>query len=128
MFGAKDANEYMNDMFTQFGFNVVASLELQVAIKSEKENAYNREKTNKAFNDFITSIKNKQKNKPTMGQIIRFHLFKAISEYNKEHFVADYEYYKDKNEIVSDVKVGFLKKKLAKIIALKTLGDFMKDR
>ena len=128
MFGSKDANEYMDGMFSQFGFNVVSSLELQVATKSDKENAYNREKTKKAFSDFITRIKNKQKNIPSLGQVIRFHIFKTISEYNKEHFVADYEYYKDKNEIVSDVKVGFLKKKLGKMMALKTLGDFMKNR
>lgn len=128
MFGAKDANEYMDDMFSQFGFNVVSSLELQVATKSEKENEYNRKMAREAFRDFINRIRNKQPNKPSMGQIIRFHLFKKISEYNKDHFVADYEYYKDKAEIVSDVKVGFLKRKLAKILALKTLGDFMKNR
>ena len=128
MFGAKEANEYMNGMFTQFGFNVVASLELQIATKSEKENIYNHEKTNKAFDTFITRIKNGQRNKPTMGQIKRFHIFKTISEYNKEHFVADYEYYKDKTDIVTDEKVSFLKKKLAKMLAMKTLGDFMKNR
>ena len=128
MFGSKDANEYMDGMFSQFGFNVVTALELQVGTKSEKENAYNREKANEAFNDFITRIKNKQPNKPSMGQVIRFHIFKTISESYKEHFIADYEYYKDKTEIVSDVKVGFLKRKLAKILALKTLGDYMKNR
>lgn len=128
MFGSKEANEYMDGMFSQFGFNVVSSLELQVATKSEKENKYNCEKTRQAFSDFISRIKNKQPNKPSIGQIIRFHLFKKISEYNKEHFVADYEYYKDKTEILSDVKVGFLKRKLGKIMALKTLGDFMKER
>ena len=63
-----------------------------------------------------------------MGQVIRFHIFKTISESYKEHFVADYEYYKDKTEIVSDVKVDFFKKKLAKTLALKTLGDYMKNR
>lgn len=128
MFGSKDANEYMDGMFSQFGFNIVSSLELQVATKSEKENKYNRERTNKAFGDFIARIENKQANKPSMGQIIRFHLFKTIAEYNKEHFIADYEYYKDKTEILSDVKVGFLKRKLGKIMALSTLRDFMKNR
>lgn len=128
MFGAKEANEYMDDMFTQFGFNVVSALELQVAIKSEKESKYNREKTRKAFDTFIDRIKSGQRNKPTMGQMIRFHIFKTISEYNKEYFVADYEYYKDKTDIVAGEKVGFMKRKLAKILALKTLGEFMKNR
>ena len=128
MFGAKDANEYMDDMFTQFGLNVVESLELQVATNSEKENKYNHGQTKKAFDSFFTKIKNRQLNKPTMGQMIRFHLFKTIAEYNKEHFLADYEYYKDRTDINSVRKVNPLKKMMAKMMALSTLRNFMKNR
>ena len=67
MFGSKDANEYMDGMFSQFGFNVVESLELQVGTKSEKENKYNHEKTKKAFDAFIAKIIKGETNKPTMG-------------------------------------------------------------
>jgi multimeric flavodoxin WrbA len=126
MFGAKETNEYMNDIFTSFGFNVVSSLELQIAAKSEKETAYNHEKTKKAFDKFITRIEKGQRNNATMGQIVRFNLFKLISEFNKEYFEADYQYYKDKTDF--PYKANFFKKKLAKRVARKMIGDFAKER
>ena len=55
-YGAKEANKYMNEIFTSFGFNVVSSLELQVATKTEKEKIYNHEKTIEAFNTFWSCI------------------------------------------------------------------------
>jgi len=128
MFGAEEANKYMNDIFTSYGFNVVSSLELQVATKTEKENTYNHEKTTKAFNTFITRIKKGQRNTITMGQMVRFNLFKLISEYNKERFKADYQYYKDKTNIPYDGKINFFKKMFAKLKAMKMLRDFMANR
>ncbi len=110
MFGAEQANEYMEGIFTTMGFNVVSSAELGVATKSEKETAWNREKITKALDTFITSIKQGKKSAPTFRQILHFYLFKTISEYNKEHYQADYAYYKDKTEFASDVKPGFFKK------------------
>lgn len=128
MFGAKETNEFMNGIFTSFGFNVVSSLELQIATKSEKEKIYNHEKTIKAFNTFITRIKNGQRNAITLGQIIRFNIFKSISELNKKHFKADYQYYKDKTDFTYDGKINFFKKMLAKRIAKKMIMDFMMNR
>ncbi|MBA7519828.1 hypothetical protein ES705_11916 [subsurface metagenome] len=52
-FGADKANEYMNGIFSVFGFNVVSSLELQISTKSETEKKYNYEKTINAFDTFI---------------------------------------------------------------------------
>ena len=112
----------------QFGFSVVSSLELQVATKTEKEKIYNHEKTINAFNTFIARIKKGQRNTPSLGQIIRFNIFKSISELNKEHFIADYQYYKDKTDFTSDRKISFLKKMLAKRIVRKMIRDFMKKR
>ena len=128
MFGAKEANTYMYQIFTSFGFNVVSSLELQVATKSEKEKKYNHEKTVKAFDTFITGIKERRRNQPTLGQIKRFYLFKMISEYNKEYFVADYQYYEDKTDIPCDIKINPFKKNWAKIRTGIKLMRFMKNR
>jgi multimeric flavodoxin WrbA len=128
MFGAKETNEYMNAIFTSFGFNVVSSLELQIATKSEKEKKYNHKQTMNAFDTFITKIKKGQRNIITMGQMVRFNLFKLISGYNKERFEADYQYYKDKTNIPYDGKINFFKKMLAKLKAMKMLRDFMANR
>ena len=56
-FGADKANEYMNDIFSSFGFNVVSSLELQFSTKNEEEKKYNHEKTMKAFDTLIAESK-----------------------------------------------------------------------
>ena len=118
----------MSDIFTSFGFNVVSSLELQIATKSEKEKKYNHEQIMKAFDTFITRIQKGQRNAITMGQMVRFNLFKLISGYNKERFKEDYQYYKDKTNIPYDGKINLFKKKFAKLQAMKMLKDFMKNR
>lgn len=129
-FGAKEANEYMNGIFSVFGFNVVSSLELQIATKSEKEKTYNHEKTIKAFNTFITGIKEGQRNPPppTLTQVIYFNIFKSISGLNKKVGKADYQFYKDKTDFTYDIKINFFKKMLAKWIARKTIRKMMKNR
>lgn len=128
MFGAKEANKYMSDSLTSFGFSVVSYLELQIAMKTEKENKYNREKTSKAFDRFIDRIKSGQLNKPTKGQLVRFNIFKMMSEHNKDHFIADYQYYKGKTEVSSRRKVNFFQKMMAKLKANKMMYDFIKNR
>ncbi len=128
MFGAKETNQFMTDIFTQYGFNFVSSLELQVATKTEKETLYNHKLIIEAFDAFIDKIEKGERNKPSMGQLVRFNLFKLISEHQKDYFKADYEYYKDKSDIPYDGKISSAKKKLAYIQAGKMLNDFMKVR
>jgi hypothetical protein len=126
MFGARETNGYMSGILTSFGFDVVSSLELQVATKTEKEKAYNHERTVEAFDAFITSISKGQRNTPTVGQIMRFYIFKTISQANKEHFVADYEFYKDMADF--PLQVNPLRKGWARLKAMSMLRDFMKNR
>jgi len=128
MFGAKQANEYMKGIFTTFGFDVVSCAELGVATKTKKEIAWNQEKVTKAFNTLIDRIKQGQKSTPTLRQILHFYLFKTISEYNKEHYQADYQYYKDKTEFASDRKPSFFKKMLAQLMVKNMMWDFSKNR
>ena len=124
-FGAKEANEYMSGIFATTGLNVVSSLEFQVATNSEEEKKYNREKTTDAFNALITRIKEGKRNKPTLTQIIMFNLLKSISESYKEHFQADYQYYKDKTNFYYDTKLNPIKNMLAKRIARQLIRKTM---
>lgn len=127
-FGAKEANKYMNGIFSTFGFDVVSSVELQIATKSEKEKTNTHEQTRKAFDKFITSIKEGKKNPPTLTQIIMFNIFKAISDWNKKKGIADYQFYKDKTDYFYDAKMPFFKKKLARWIAGKEIKKMMENR
>jgi len=124
-FGAKEANEYMSGIFATTGLNVVSSLELQVTTKSEEEKKYNHEKTTDAFNAFINRIKEGKRNKPTLTQIIMFNIIKSISELYKEHYQADYQYYKDKTGFYYDIKLNPFKNMLAKRIASKEIKKIM---
>ena len=116
-FGAKEANGYMNGIFSVFGFNVVSSLELKTGSKSEERKKYNQEQTIKAFDTFISSTKEGQRKLPTLTQLIYFNIFKSISEINKEAGKADYQFYKDKTDFFYDTKINLFKKMLAKRIA-----------
>ena len=122
---AKETNKYMGDILASFGFNVVSALELQIALETEKEKAYNHKQTVKAFDKFIAAIEKGQRNVP-LGQIVRFNIFKVISEANKEHFEADYAYYKGKSDF--PYEASFFRKKWARLKALKALGEFMANR
>lgn len=129
-FGAKEANKYMNGIFSVFGFNVVSSLELQIATKSEKEKRYTHEKTVEAFDTFITGIKEGQKKppSPTITQLVYFNVFKSISEWNKKAGIADFQFYKDKTDYFYDTKINFFKKMLAKRISGRIIKKMKKNR
>ena len=93
--------------------------------KSEEEKKYNQEKTTDAFNAFITRIQEGKRDKPTLTQIIMFNLLKSISELYKEHFQADYQYYKDKTDFYYDTKLNPFKNMLAKRIVRKELRKLL---
>ena len=56
-----------------------------------------------------------------MTQLVMFHLFKSISELDKEYFEADYNYYKDKTNYHYDTKINFFKSMMAKRIVRKEI-------
>jgi multimeric flavodoxin WrbA len=128
-FGAKEANEYMNGIFSVFGFNVVSSLELKTGSASEERKRHNHEKAIKAFDTFVSGIKEGQGNTPTptLTQVIYFNVFKAVSEMTKEVGEADYQFYKDKTDFIYDTKINFFKKMLAKRIAGKVIKKMDED-
>ena len=127
-FGADLANEYMSSNIGQYGFNVVSSLDLYIATKSECETKYNDNQIAQAFKKFISAIQNGERSKPKLGDLVYFHIFKAISELNKKEGIADYEYYKDKIGYYYDVKVPFYKKSLAKWVAGREIKKFVANK
>ena len=115
-FGGDLTCNYLKENFTQCGFQFVPSVVLMVATKSEKESNSNRRKVLKAFKKLIAAIQSKKIAKPSMGQLVYFNIFKAISELNKLKGWADYEFYKDKHGYYYDIKIPVWKDRLAKWI------------
>ena len=127
-FGADLANEYMSSNIGQYGFNVVSSLDLYISTKSEKETQHNKEQIAQAFEKLISAIQQGERSKPKFGNFVYFHIFKAISELNRKEGTADYEYYKDKTDYYYDVKVPFMKDRLARWIAGKEVKKMVANK
>jgi len=127
-FGADFANEYMSSNIGQYGFNVVSTLDLYISTKSEAETQYNNEQTVQAFEKLISAIQNGERSKPKFGDLVYFHIFKAISELNKKEGLADYEYYKDKTDYYYDIKIPFYKNGFSKWIAGKEIKKFVANK
>ncbi len=120
-FGADLTSKYLTENFTQCGFKFVPSVELMVARKTEDETDRNRKQATEAYAKLITAIKAKEQFKPSFAQLVYFNIFKSISGLNKLKGWADYEFYKEKKDFYYDVKIPYLKNKLAKWIAGKEL-------
>jgi multimeric flavodoxin WrbA len=127
-FGAKEANQYMDDIFSSFGFNIASSLELKIATKSETEKSHNHMLITEAFDKLISKIEKGQRDSPTLRQLIMFHIFKSLSELQSDYYEADYEYYKDKPDYPYDGKIPFYRKILAKRLAGQSVKEMMKNR
>ena len=127
-FGADLTCKYLTENFTQCGFSFVASLELKTATKSETEIAHNQKKGIHAYKKLINAIRTHKGFKPTFGQLVYFSIFKSISILNKTKGWADYKFYKDKKDFYYDIKIPFIKNKIAKWIAGREVKKFMANR
>ena len=116
-FGADLTCKYLLENFTQCGFHFTPSAELMVATKSDNETNYNRSKALNAYEKLITAIKSHTIFEPSFNQLVYFNIFKSISEWNKLKGWADYAFYQDKKDFYYDVKIPFVKNKIAKWIA-----------
>ncbi len=127
-FGADLTCKYLVENFTQTGFNFVSSVELRTATKSETEAEYTRTKALNVYGKLISAIKSHEKFEPSLGQLVYFNIFKSISEWNKTKGWADYKYYKDKKDFYYDIKIPFVKNKIAKWIAGREFKKLMAHR
>lgn len=126
-FGADEANEYMEGIFSSFGFDIVAHPELRISAKSETENTFNQQLTNQAIDKLISAVESGKPPNPTMTQLVMFYIFKMLSESRSDYFVADYEFYKDKTEYPMG-KVSSFRKMIAKRAATSSVKEMMKNR
>ena len=127
-FGGDLTCKYLSENFTQCGFRFVSSLPLRVATKSETENHHNRKQAIGEYEKLIEAIRTHEKFEPTFGQLVYFNIFKAISEKNKAKGWADYQFYKDKTDFYNDIKIPFLKNKVAKWVAGREVKKLMANR
>ena len=127
-FGADMANEYMSSNIGQYGYNVVSTLDLYISTKSETETQYNTEQTFQAFEKLISEIRKGERYKPKFGDLVYFHIFKAISELNKKEGITDYEYYKNKTDYYYDLKIPFYKNRFAQWVAGKEIKKFTENK
>lgn len=127
-FGADLACNYLKEHFTQYGFNFVSCTELKVATKSDFETGHNREKALRECSKLIRTIRSCETFKPSFDQLVYFNIFKSISVLNKMKGWADYRFYKDKKDFYYDVKIPFLKNKIAQWIAGKEVEKIMTNR
>ena len=125
-YGAEEAIKYMDKMLGVFGFNLVPPLELQFQPGKipEKNKIENHSKTIDAFNTLIARIEKGERDKPSLGMLIPFKVFKYVSEIGKDVMTADYEYYKDKTDFYYDVKIPFYKKMIAQKVVKKIISEF----
>ncbi len=127
-FGGDLTCKYLSENFTQTGFKFVSSLELMVSTKSEGETNYNRMKAINEYEKLINAIQSQEEFKPSFGQLVYFNILKSISELNKTKGWADHKFYKDKNDFYYDIKIHYVKNKMAKWIAGKEVKKLMANK
>ena len=125
-YGAESALEYMDKMLGIFGFNLAPSLELQFHPGKIKEStiALNREKSILAVEALIDKIETGKRDKPSIGLMVPFMIFKYVSKLDKDLMSADYEYYKNKEDYFYDAKIPSYKKLIAKRVSDKIISEF----
>jgi len=129
-FGADNANEYMDDMCSIFGFYVASSVELKIATKTDNEKAYTHKQTTEAFDRFIQTIKENEGRPPSikMTQLIYYNVFRTLSQLQKDTYKADNKFYKDKTDVPGNVKVNVFKKMFANFMTGRIIKNMMKNR
>ena len=127
-FGGELTSNYLVENFTQCGFEFVPSLELMVSTKSENERNLNRMKAINKYEKLLETIGSHKKFKPSFGQLVYFNILKSISVLNKKKGWADYQFYKEKEDFYYDIKIPFVKNKIAKWIAGKEIKKIMANK
>lgn len=127
-YGGDHAIQYMDKMLSVFGFNLAPSLELHYkpGREPESQRMENEQKIIEAINAMMTKIQKGGKDKPGLGKLIPFGIFKAISEAARESMPADYNYYKNKNTYYYDIQLPFLKKWIARKVVKKEVDKILK--
>ncbi len=127
-FGGDLTCKYIKENFGQCGFNFISTAALKTATKSPTEMDHTYRVALEAYNQLLNAIKSKEKFDPSLGQLVYFHIFKSIAMANKTKGWADYEFYKDKKDYYYDLKVPYVKNKLAKWVAKREVKKLLANR
>lgn len=127
-YGSDHATQYMDKMLSVFGFNLAQPLTVNYnpGRGSESQKTENEQKIQDGFNALIAKIRKGDKDKPGLGKLIPFGIFKAISEAAKDSMPADYNYYKNKTDYYYDIQLPFFKKWIAKKVVKKEVDKILK--
>jgi multimeric flavodoxin WrbA len=125
-YGGEEALKYMNKMLSIYGFSLAPGLELQVhpGPVPEKTRVAHREKSIKAVEALVSKIEKGERDKPTLGMMIPFQIFKYASELARDVMPADYEYYKDKKDYFYETRIPGYQKFIAKRVSSKITSKF----
>jgi hypothetical protein len=99
-----------------------------VSTKSEGETDYNRTKAINEYEKLIHAIQSQVEVKPSFGQLVYFNVLKSISELNKLKGWADHKFYSGKEDFYYDIKIPYVKNKMAKWIAGKEVKKLMANK
>jgi hypothetical protein len=127
-YGGEHASQYMDKSLNIYGFNLAPSLELHFKPGKDAE-LQKRENTRKIIegvNALIAKIQEGDIDKPSLGKLIPFGIFKAIAEAAKDTMPADYRYYKNKSEYYYETDLPFFKKWIAKKVVKKEVDKILK--
>ena len=81
----------------------------------------------KASRKFYRSLKSDKPLPPTFWNVLWFQAFKIQSEKTKQHYPADYDFYKDKEYFFYETKVNPLKTFVAKLMVRLATRGFEKN-
>jgi len=117
--GAKETNKYLKKVFSFFGYNVSASLEIFNGVTEPNEEELDKIRFNtiEKANAFLHSLLNKPAIMPTLEQLIVFNIFKKLSVIYQDTMQADFKYYQFKKEFYDDAGVNPVKKIIARLVA-----------
>jgi len=115
--------------FTMGGSDLVSKLAVKTPpfkYKPSYEELITRD-VDKASRKLYSSLKSDKPLPPTFWNVMWFQAFKATSEKHKNHFPADYDFYKDKEYFFYETKVNPLKTFVAKLMLSPFLRGFDKN-
>jgi multimeric flavodoxin WrbA len=123
--GIPETLKYLEDTARTWGFTFASKLGVMQhpAVKPSEKTMAAIEKSSKEFYTFINLKKTAT---PRLRDLLQFRIMKVNAMESRSHFASDYDFYKDRKDYYTDVKINILKNKLAQFLEkliLKMMGS-----
>lgn len=120
--GIPETLKYLDEwVLSGWGFNLIDKLGIMVH-PALKQSEKTQNKIQNASRDLYASIKEKKNMAPGFRQLMQFRIMKFNCLDSREHFSADYEFYKDRKDYYVDTRISPLKNGLAKVFEKIIIG------